>query len=300
MVVAPDGSFCIARSAFVVTRAGGGGQAQVIACNDPSVSRKGGWHQIADDRSAFGQYCRNAGANKGGSAAYLELPIQSVNGGTVSVIYARGPRGGNADAGNGSESRRIEFFRPPVNPSKPDQSGRNDLTFGFSETFPVPPGGGRLRIDVRNDHPDPQRDMGYIEGFVFTESAAQAGQARHRETGASSSGTLPPGGSVTVSYTPPAGSIMLTAIADAIETHDLALVLRNPMGVVVPSVDDTLTPDIAQAFAILPGAYSVTITNRGVTAAPYSLFMIPTVDLTLIPRALSGGWSMRPLMIDDK
>src|SRR5207247_8084272 len=69
-VEAPDGSFCTEGSAFVVMKSGGGGQARVIACNDASISRKGGWHEVADARSSFGQYCRNVGANKGNAPAY--------------------------------------------------------------------------------------------------------------------------------------------------------------------------------------------------------------------------------------
>ncbi|HUD72696.1 MAG TPA: fibronectin type III domain-containing protein, partial [Dongiaceae bacterium] len=69
-VIAPSGSFCVARSAFVVTAGGSGGGSRIIACDDPSISRKGGWHQITDSRSSFGQYCRNVGANKGNVAAF--------------------------------------------------------------------------------------------------------------------------------------------------------------------------------------------------------------------------------------
>src|SRR5262249_8847592 len=95
-VHASSGALCMLRSAFVVTASGGGGSSRTISCDDPSISRQGGWNEVSDSRSQFGQYCRNIGAHKGNSGAYLELPIQSANGGTVSVVYAKGPRGGNA------------------------------------------------------------------------------------------------------------------------------------------------------------------------------------------------------------
>src|SRR6185295_16236135 len=41
-VLAPGGGFCIARSAFTVTKPGSGGGSRRIPCDDPSSSRKGG------------------------------------------------------------------------------------------------------------------------------------------------------------------------------------------------------------------------------------------------------------------
>ncbi len=293
-VVAPDGSFCIARSAFVVTRAGGGGATRFVPCDDGSVSRKGGWHAITDDRSTtFGQYCRNVGANKGNAAAFLELAVSSTNGGTVSVVYARGPRGGSATARVADDTRRIESYRPPTDPSAPDSSGRNDLTFGFSETFSVPPGASTLRLDVLNDDPTPQRDMVYVEGFVVTENEAAPAPARYQEPQSSSSGTIPPGASVTHPLLVPLGSILLTAIADATASDDLAITLRDPLGVVVRAVDTSHVPEVAQALSIVPGTYSVTLTNRSAQPAPYALFVVPTVDLAA-PPSPTGGKNKKP------
>lgn len=288
-VHAPDGSFCTKRSAFVVTKPGGGGSTRSIGCDDPSITRKGGWHRIADSRSSSGQYCRNVGANKGSTGAYLELPISSSGGGTVSVLYARGPRGGNARATRGADARRIEFFRPATDPSHPDNSGRNDLTFGFSETFPVPPGGGTLRIDVLNDAPESQRDMVYIEGFLFTESEQQVGQARFAENSSEVPGTIPAGGTATIVTTVSTGIVLLTAVADATQLQDLALTIKNSLGVTVASSDRALVPEVAQVLAVLPGTYTLVVTNKSATPALYRAFVIPTVDLNLLPPATPGG-----------
>jgi len=295
-VIAPDGGFCVARSAFVVTKSGSGGGSRTIACNDPGLSRKGGWHQITDSRSAFGQYCRNVGKNKGNSAAYLEVPIQSSAGGTVSVLYARGPRGGNGTATLSPDSRGIDAFRPAADPAHPDNSGRDDLSFGFSETFTVPPGGGTLRIDVRNDSADPKRDMFYVEGFVFTEGQTPAGTSgRYQETATSSGGTIPPGGSISSVQTVPAGTVLMTVIADAPGGQDLALVVTTPLGLPLPAFDDALTPDATQVLSVVPGKYTFTVTNKGTTAAPYALIVVPTVDRALLATGGASKGFMVPI-----
>ena len=295
-VIAPDGGFCVARSAFVVTKSGSGGGSRTIACNDPGLSRKGGWHQITDSRSAFGQYCRNVGQNKGNGAAYIEVPIQSSAGGTVSVLYARGPRGGNGTATLSPDSRGIDAFRPAADPAHPDNSGRDDLSFGFSETFTVPPGGGTLRIDVRNDSADPKRDMFYIEGFVFTEGQTPAGTSgRYQETATSSGGTIPPGGSISSVQTVPAGTVLLTVIADAPGGQDLALVVTTPLGLPLPAFDDALTPDATQVLSVVPGKYTFTVTNKGTTAGPYALIVVPTVDRALLATGGASKGFMVPI-----
>jgi hypothetical protein len=288
-VIAPGGSFCVARSAFVVTKAGTGGGSRRIACDDPTISRKGGWHQISDARSAFGQYCRNNGQNKANGSAFLEVPIQTSAGGTVSVIYARGPRGGNGTAALGADSRVVDEFRPDSDPAHPDNSGRQDLSFGFSETFTIPPGGGTLRLDVRNDSADARRDMFYVEGFVFTEAQTTPGAARYQETATTSGGTIPPGGSVSSVQNVPTGTVLLTALADALQQHDLALTITTPLGLPIPALDDPLTPDSAQVLTVLPGRYTFTVTNKGTTPAPYALIVVPTVDRVLLSTGGSSG-----------
>ncbi len=281
-VIAPDGDFCVKRSAFVVTRAGGTGT-QVILCDDPSISRKGGWHAIEDARSDFERYCRNVGANKAKASAFMEVFIDSDAGGTVSVIYARGPRGGNADIGTPGDTRKVEFFRPPSDPSNPDSSGRSDLSFGFSETFTVPPGGTTLRIDVLNDDPDPDRDMVYIEGIVFTESQTETGQAQFGEPGTTSGGVVGPQSSTSFPYNAPVGSVLLTVLADATASHDLSVTVRDAFGTIVAFSDTAGVPEVAQSLTVVPGAYTIVVTNNTFEAAPYDLFIVPTVDLSTLP-----------------
>ncbi|HKQ96252.1 MAG TPA: M36 family metallopeptidase [Candidatus Polarisedimenticolia bacterium] len=293
-VAAPNGSFCVARSAFVVTAGGSGGGSRIIACDDPSISRKGGWHPITDGRSSFGRYCRNVGAHKSNGNAFVDLPIQSTNGGTVSVVYARGPRGGDGTAAIFSESRPIDCFRPATDPVHPDNSGRDDLTFGFSETFPVPPGGGTLHLEVLNGSADPKRDMFYLEGFIFTESQQQTGQARYHETTNAAGGTIPSGGSITHSYDVAPGTLMLTVLADALAQHDLVLRVVNPYGIPVVALDDPLTPDSIQIPSVVPGTYSMTVTNKGATPAPYALYIVSTLDLSFVPPAPIATTQPRP------
>jgi len=148
----------------------------------------------------------------------------------------------------------------------------------------VPAGGATLRIDARNDDPDPGRDMDYIEGFLFTESQATPGQARFSEKATETGATVTPGGSLVIPLTVPLGTVLLSAVADAPGGQDLVLTVRNPLGAVVASSDRTLGPEVAQVLSVVPGTYTLQVVNHGTSAAPTTLYAIPTVDLTLLPR----------------
>jgi len=93
-------------------------------------------------------------------------------------------------------------------------------------------------------------------------------------------------------FTPPTGTVLLTVLADALQSQDLALTVRNPLGVVVASSDTSLTPEFAQVISVLHGTYTLTVRNKASVPAPYQLIIVPTVDLQLLstkPGGAGGG-----------
>jgi len=93
-------------------------------------------------------------------------------------------------------------------------------------------------------------------------------------------------------FTPPTGTGLLTVLADALQSQDLALTVRNPLGVVVASSDTSLTPEFAQVISVLHGTYTLTVRNKASVPAPYQLIIVPTVDLQLLstkPGGAGGG-----------
>jgi hypothetical protein len=130
--------------------------------------------------------------------------------------------------------------------------------------------------------------MDFVEGFIFTEAQSPSAPGRYQETATTSTGTIAPGASVTRTQNVSTGTVLLTVLADALAGQDLALRVVNPLGVAIPIGDDPLTPDTGQVLSILPGRYTITVTNKSATPAPYALIVVPTVDLTRLPSVGTG------------
>jgi hypothetical protein len=150
--------------------AGGGGGVPVtkLDCHDPSVSTFGGWHEVNDARATDGHYCRNVGVGKKGAGAWLQF---GYNGTAVDMRIARGPRGGNAEVFiDGASKGMVEFYRPASDPLHPDNSGKQDLTFGEFVHFESGSGHHTFKLVVKNtaSASNPPRDMVYIDEFLIT------------------------------------------------------------------------------------------------------------------------------------
>jgi hypothetical protein len=137
-----------------------------VDCTDENITTFGGWHTLTDSRAGGGTLCRNVGANKFQSGAFLQFQFRGTS---IDVIAAKGPRGGNFNVSlDGARPTKVDLFRPPTDPTHPDNSGRQDLTFGVNVFHrDTGPGTHTLRIDVLNDDPNPLRDMAYLDEFII-------------------------------------------------------------------------------------------------------------------------------------
>jgi hypothetical protein len=99
----------------------------------------------------------------GGGNAWMSVPF---NGSGIDLITATGPRGGTFNVSiDGVFKERVSDFRPPTNPTHPDMTGRNDLTFGVTHHYVVSSGPHTLRIDVLDDSGVATQNMDYVDGF---------------------------------------------------------------------------------------------------------------------------------------
>lgn len=251
-----------------------------LACDDPSISRHGGWHTIDDARAHGGHYCRNVGAGHGNGSAYLEF---SFEGEGIDLQIARGPRGGNAEIFlDGTSRGTVDFWRAPSSPQHPDNSGRDDLTFGEFVSIAAAPGTHTFRLEVRNSSPDTKRDMIYLDGIVVTSGGA-TGQGNPTETASASegmSGLADPlggvAGAVTKTLSAPVGTALLTGVLEMDPNASLDLLLVNPLGATVGTSLAAGQTEVIRYATALPGLYKFLVVNRGTQSAPYRLDLIRT------------------------
>lgn len=247
-------------------------------CHDARISRFGGWHDIEDGRATKGTYCRNVGASKGNGGAYLELRFSGTG---VDLQIARGPRGGSAEVLVDGVSRgTVDFYRPPSDPSHPDNSGRQDLTFGEFVSFETSPGEHTLRLNVKNDAPDPQRNMVYVDGIVIRNGDLQ-GQGNPTESTAAAQNDAPAGtpaapGISTHTVAAPGSATLLTGVLEMADGSNLDLQVLSPTGAVL-AASQTLQPtEVTRLDPSVTGVYTFVVKNTGTAPATYRLSMVTT------------------------
>jgi len=135
-----------------------------VDCADPGIVRSGGWHVLEDDRAGSGTLCRAIIKSDGGTP-FMELGF---DGSSIDVVVAEGPRGGLADVSiDGGPATRVDLYRAPADPAKPDNSGRKDLDFGVMVHLDAGSDGPHtLRIAGVAPAEGSKRDMVYVDGFL--------------------------------------------------------------------------------------------------------------------------------------
>lgn len=259
----------------------GDGETTELDCDDPALTRFGGWHNVEDGRATDGHYCRNVGAKKENSSAYLQFRYTGTE---VSMQIARGPRGGNAEVLiDGTSRGKVDFFRVPSDPVKPDNSGKKDLTFGEFVGFASGPGEHTFRLNVLNDAPEAvgaPRDMIYVDGFVITNGGGQ-GAGNPTETASISQGTAPAGtlGAPSLTTHTVAASAETNLLSGVLEYEDgtnLDLRLLDPIGSLVASATSALPTEGLRHTPAAPGVYTFAVVNATGSSAPYRLHIVTT------------------------
>lgn len=200
-------------------------ETNAIDCADPAVVRSGGWHVLEDDRAGAGTLCR-AMVKSDGGAPFMEITFE---GSAVDVAVAKGPRGGLLDLSiDGGAPTRVDLYRAPSDPAKPDNSGRKDLDFGVAvhleagansqhtlriTALPGPAGG------------DTKRDMAYVDGFLVTGEALPPPPGSPAEESMASAGEL-------ASAVQQIFDVVATAV-----TTQITLVIETTPGATVTVVD---------------------------------------------------------------
>jgi len=248
-----------------------------IDCADPSLTSYGGWHSVDDSRATGGHYCRNVGANKTNSKAYLQF---SFTGSQVDLRMASGPRGGNAEVLIDGVSRgKVDFYRAATDPTKPDNSGKKDLTFGEFASFPTTSGAHTFRLNVLNDFGSP-RDMIYVDGFVV-HSGGGTGAASTTDNTITLTGTAPAGvlgtpGVALQHVSTTSKTQLIDAVFEVADDAHPQLKILDTFGTTLQSLTATLPTGSLRAAPTIVGSYGVAVLNPSSAAMPYTLRLVTT------------------------
>jgi hypothetical protein len=238
-------------------------------CDDGAVRKHHGWHDVPDSRAQNGSQCREV--RNGSSSDDMQVDFFGTG---ADVIIARGPRGGSFNMSiDGGAPVSVSEYRPPINPSSPDMTGRVDLDFNIPVHIDAATTGYHtLRIDVVNNSTDPTRNMVYVDGFQFYGGEGVGAPTTATDVSTLVNGTLAAllGAEYTVLTT--ANTIDLNFVLEAVP--GTTLTLKDPTGKVVAS---GTVQDGVLALHFGPngiGAYTVDVRNTTAGQIAFNLWEV--------------------------
>lgn len=244
-----------------------------VDCTSENVISSGGWHEIDDSRAHQGTYCRNVDGQKHG--ATMRFTFQ---GSSLDIFGAKGPRGGTFTASiDGGAPVRVDEYRAPADPTKPDNSGRKDLTFGLVQHFDVAPGSHTLVITVTNDMvgTDARRDMVYIDDFaVGGDGTAPTQPGTLEDVSRQVTGTVKAGSTTVLSVVIPASAKAFEAVLEG--TEELSEFIQEASGAVLDRANAVATIAVTAVSPVVPGVYAIAITNTGTSDVTFTVFEVIT------------------------
>lgn len=255
---------------------GGNGGVAEVECDAEEMTQSGAWQtQTTDDGE---KYCRNVGNAGNGASdeqAFLEFdfPGSSTE---VRFDYFTNPRGGVVEVIIDGESRAVvDQFRDGS-----DKSGKKDLE-SESRTFTVTERSEAhtVRVQHRTDLDGGNRNIAYVDGFAVNQGATGSADSRSQEK--EFSGEMAPGESREHTIAADLDTLILGAVVEPVDaalfgTDALTVELYDPLGLRIGISEQALAPEVVLALSVVPGDYTVKVTNASDQPVSYQASTIRT------------------------
>jgi hypothetical protein len=240
-----------------------------VTCDDESIGKHNGWHDVPDARAANGTQCREV--HNGPSSGDMEMSFYGTG---VDVVTAQGPRGGSFNVSiDGRAPVLVNEYRPPTDPTRPDSTGRIDLSFNIPVHIDAGAAGYHtLRIDVLNNSGYPLRNMVYIDGFTVYGGDGVGAPTTATDVSTLINGTLGSLLAQELALMVTANTVDLEFVLEAVPGTTLAL--KDPTGKVVAS---GTVQDGVLALRFGPngiGAYTLDVRNTTAGEVAFSLWEV--------------------------
>jgi hypothetical protein len=223
-----------------------------IEDDDAHISYSNGWHAIGNSSASSGHYRLNEGGN---NRHDVVVTFDAPTTGAITYFYATSTKGGSAEIVLDGLSQGTINYNGPAGSSKAPVFGAS-RSFNYAATA-----GGHHTLEIR-----PTQKGIYIDGFCLGNATPTGSPATGPGATSESSATQSPGQAQFRNLTLPSGTRAISVAAESSLNLPMQLVLFDPSGRVVQTVNSS------SGVAIL----EVPITQSGV-------YLIKTVNLSLGP-----------------
>lgn len=247
----------------------GGGNDDCVEDNDARMAYSNGWHLQTDANASSGHFRMNNGQSPN-FFARLDFETTGQNG-SITYNYAKSPKGGKVEVFVDGVSKGIVDFYGPNGSKHSPEFGHSLRVGGLSA--------GSHTFELRNFNSGPNNNgTVYVDGLCINNGTSSAAPAAGPGATDSGSTTLGIGSDLTRTITLTPGTTAIAIMAETPNTVPFRLVLINPAGSVINTVDAvnglaTIEMPVSQS-----GVYSYKVVNLSIGSVQMFSAATPLVN----------------------
>jgi len=236
-----------------------------IEDDNTSIAYSNGWHLI-NSASASGGHFRYHQGNNAQHSASLDFNVPTGNTGSITYSFGKSTKGGTADVYlDGVFKQTVSYAGSTGSTQAPEF--KPDYNVQFSGLAP-----GAHRLEIKN-----LSGVVYVDGFCMQNSASSSQPTTGPGNTTTQSNSVSAGQTSATGFTVPAGAQEISVVAESTVNVPYKLVLVNPSGVAIQTVDAANGVAVLNSTVSQNGTYVIKVVNVSLGPLQFSVTATPLV-----------------------
>lgn len=233
--------------------------------DNASIAYSNGWHLI-NYASASGGHFRYHTGNSPQHSASLDFNVPTGSTGSITYSFARSTKGGTADVYlDGVFKQTVSYAGSVGSTQSPEFKAAYNMQFDNLSA-------GAHKLELKN-----LNGVVYVDGFCLQNSVSGAQPTTGPGTTTNQSSTVSAGQTSTSGFTMPAGTQEISVVAESSLNVPYKLVLVNPSGVALQTVDAKDGVAVLNSTVSQSGTYLIKVVNVSLGPLQFTVTATPLI-----------------------
>jgi len=236
-----------------------------IEDNDGRIAYSGGWH-LANAGNASDGHFRYHSGNSPQHFANLDFTVPQGSTGAITYSFAKSTKGGSAEIYlDGQFKQSVSFAGSVGSTQSPEFKSEYSVDFN---NLPA----GAHKLEIKN-----MSGVVYLDRFSLVSSSSSSQPASGPGATANESGTASAGQASSSNYSMPSNSQEVSVVAESSVNVPFKLILVNPMGLTVQTVDASSGMAVLNVPVSQGGVYVIKVVNLSLGPLQFTTTTTPTI-----------------------
>ncbi len=233
--------------------------------DDARIAYSSGWHLI-NYANASGGHFRYHQGNSPQHSASLDFNVPSGSTGSVKYVFAKSPKGGSADIYlDGVIQQTINYAGSNGSTQAPEFKPEYSVQFNGLAA-------GAHRLEIKN-----LTGVVYVDGFCLQNSVSSSQPATGPGVTSNQSSAISAGQTSSTGVTVPSSATEISVVAESTLNVPYKLVLVNPSGVTLQTVDAVNGVAVLDSSVSQSGTYLIKVVNVSLGPLQLTVTSTPTI-----------------------